>query len=115
DIFDLNKQLSLELYSNPNFITQSFLNQLINPISTIVFLDAKSYKLKTIAQLIDPANPNLTDYEKDVVEYVNLIHSYFHGEFSIKFIGVIYHIIEVYDNSPGDKDAKGTRMMPPLP
>jgi hypothetical protein len=115
EIFDLNKQLSLELYTNPNFITQTFLNQILNPVSTIVFLDIPSYKLKTVVQLFDPNDPNLTEYEKDVVEYVNLVHSYFHGEFSIKFIAVIYHIIEVYDNSPGDKDAKGTRIMPKLP
>jgi len=115
EIFDLNKQLSLELYTNPNFITQTFLNQILNPVSTIVFLDIPSYKLKTVVQLFDSNNPNLTEYEKDVVEYVNLVHSYFHGKFSIKFIAVVYHIIEVYDNSPGSKDAKGTRIMPKLP
>ena len=115
ELFDINKQLSLELYTNPNFITQTFLNQILNPVSVIVFMDIPCYKLKTVVQLFDPANPNLTEYEKDVVEYVNLIHSYFHGKFSKKFIAVVYHIIEVYDNSPSSKDARGTRIMPPLP
>ncbi len=114
DIFDLSKQLSLELYTNPNFITQTFLNQIKNPVSTIVYLDIPTYKVKTIVQLFDPANPDLTDYEKDVVEYSNLIHSYFHGDFPIKFIGVLYHIIEVYDSSPG-KGGKGKRIMPQFP
>jgi hypothetical protein len=57
--FDLDKQVSLELYSNPEFMTQSFLNQVYNPISTIVFLDIPSYKVKTVVRLLDPNNPDL--------------------------------------------------------
>ena len=55
---------------------------------------------------------NLTDYEKDVVEYINLIHSYFHGEFSKDFIAVIYNVIEVYNSSPGRKEGMGKKMVP---
>ena len=62
-----------------------------------------------MAQLLHPTDPELTDYERDVVEYVNLIHSYFHGEFSTMFIAVIYHVIEVYDNSP---QSRGIRLIP---
>ncbi len=112
DIFDMDKQLSLELYTTPEFITQTFLNQILNPVSVIVFLDIPCYKLKTVVQLLHPDNPNLTDYEKDIVKYANLIHSYFHGEFSKNFISVVYHVVEVYDNSPGRKDAMGTRIVP---
>lgn len=112
EIFYLDKQVSLELYSTPEFETQTFLNQMTNPISTIVFLDIPSYKLKTIVRLLHPDDPMLTEYEKNVVRYVNDVHSYFHGEFPIDYITVIYYVVEVYDNSPGRQDAMGQRMAP---
>jgi len=111
-LFDLTKQVSLELYSVPEFNTQSFLNQMVNPISVIVFLDIPTFKLKTIPYLLHPENPELTDYEKDAVTYVNLIHSYFHGEFSKEFITVIYNIIEVYNSSPGNDNGRGKKITP---
>lgn len=111
-LFDLDKQLSLELYSVPKFNTQTFLNQITNPMSTIVFLDIPSFKLKTIVRLLHPDNPNLTEYEKDVVRYANLVHSYFHGHFSKEFITVVYYVVEIYNNSPGKSDAMGRRMVP---
>lgn len=117
-IFAMDKQVSLELYAAPKFMTQSFLNQMYNPISTVVFLDMESYKLKTIVRLLDPYNPELTDYEKDVVDYINIIHSYFHGEFSKEFIAAIYYSTQVYDNSPrGSSPDKGMgrRIVPLLP
>jgi len=113
-IFDFTKQVSLELYSTPEFETQSFLNEMVNPAVSIVFLDIPSFEIKAIAQLLHPDDPELTDYEKDEVEYINLIHSYFHGEFKQKFIGVVYHIIEVYNNTP-EKEGRGIRMVPSLP
>ena len=109
-LFDLNKQGSLELYSTPEFETQTFLNQMTNPISTIVFLDIPSYKLKTIVRLLHPDDPNLTEYEKNVVRYINDIHSYFHGKFPRDYIAVIYYVVEIYDNSPGRMDAMGRRI-----
>lgn len=112
EIFDLNKQVSLELYSTPEFETQTFLNQMTNPISTIVFLDIPSYKLKTIVRLLHPDDPNLTEYERNVVRYVNDVHSYFHGEFPRDYITVVYYVVEVYDNSPGSSDALGRRIAP---
>ena len=118
DNFDLDKQISLELYSQPQYMTQTFLNQMYNPVSTIVYLDIPSYKLKTVARLIDPKNPELTNYERQVVTWINKIHSYFHGPFSVDFIGVIYYVVEVYDNSPRGKNPQtgmGRRIMPLLP
>ncbi len=113
EIFDLTKQTSLELYSTPNFETHTFLNQMANPAVAIVFLDFPSYELKAITQLLHPENPKLTSYERKAVEYINLIHDYFHTESPRKSIGVIYHIIEVFDNSPGK--ARGQRVVPPKP
>jgi len=111
-LFDMTKQVSLELYSVPERNTQSFLNQMSNPVSVIVFLDIPTFKLKTISYLLHPENPDLTDYEKDVVEYVNLIHSYFHGEFSKEFITVIYNVVEVYNSSPGNDNGRGKKISP---
>ncbi len=111
-LFDLNKQVSLELYSTPERGTQTFLNQMTDPTSVLVFMAIPTFKLKTIAYLLHPENPDLTDYEKDVIKYINLVHSYFHGEFSKEFIAVIYNVIEVYNSSPGVKKGRGTRILP---
>ena len=111
-IFDMNKQVSLELYAVPERGTQTFLNQMTDPTSVLVFMDIPTFKLKTIAYLLHPQNPDLTDYEKNVVEYINLIHSYFHGEFSKDFIAVVYNVIEVYNSSPGNKNGRGTLIVP---
>jgi hypothetical protein len=118
EIFDLDKHVSLELYSTPEFVTQTFLNQLHEPVSTIVFLDIPSYKLKTITRLLDPNDPELSEYEKDISQYINLVHSYFHGYFSRDFIAVIYYVVEIYDNSPRGSDPKtgmGRRIVPEMP
>lgn len=109
DVFDITKQVSLELYATPEFETGTFLNQMQNPGCSLVYIDIPSYELKCIAHLLHPNDPKLTDYEKDVITYVNLIHSYFHGEFSKTFIAVIYNVIEVYDNSP---QSRGVRLIP---
>ncbi len=113
EVFDLTKQTSLELYTTPEFETHTFLNQMANPAVAIVFLDYPSYELKAIAQLLHPENPKLTPEEKKVVHYINLIHDYFHTESPRPSIGVIYHIIEVFDNTPGK--ARGKRVVPPRP
>lgn len=111
-LFDLNKQVSLELYAKPERGTQTFLNQMTDPTSVLVFMAIPTFKLKTIAYLLHPTNPELTEYEQDVVEYINRIHSYFHGEFSKDFIAVIYNVIEVYNSSPGNKNGRGTLIVP---
>jgi len=111
EVFDRTKQISLELYSTPEFETHTFLNQMFNPRAAIVFLDIPCFELKVISQLLHPEDPELSQYEKDLVEYANLIHSYFHGKFDKMFITTIYHIIEAYDNSPGKK-ARGIRIVP---
>jgi len=113
EIYDRTKQVSLELYSTPNFETHSFLNQMTDPGVSIVFLDFPSYELRCITQLLHPKDPKLTKYEKNVVEYINRIHDYFHGASPRKSIGVIYHVIEVFDNTPGR--ARGKRVVPSMP
>ncbi len=112
-IYDPTKQVSLELYSTPNFETHSFLNQMTDPGVSIVFLDFPSYELRCITQLLHPKDPKLTKYEKNVVEYINRIHDYFHGQAPRQSIAVIYHVIEVFNNTPGR--ARGKRVVPSVP
>lgn len=112
-LFDKTRQVSLELYATPSFETHTFLNLMENPICSIVFLDIPSFELRCIARMIHPDDPDASPYEKDVVRFTNLVHSYFHGEFEKVFITTIYYLIEEFDNTPGRK--KGIRTVPPLP
>jgi hypothetical protein len=114
EVFDLTKQSSLELYAQPNFETHTFLNQMVDPGVALVFLDLpKSYELRCIAQMLHPDDPGLSSYERQVVEYINLVHDYFHGRAPRTSIGVIYHVVQVFDNSPGM--GRGRRTVPSLP
>jgi hypothetical protein len=115
ELYDPTCQVSLELYADPEFETGTFLNQMVNPACAVVFLDIPSFEFKAIAHLMHPDDPELTETQKLQVKYANLIHSYFHGKFDKQFIAVVYYVIEVYDNSPGKPEAKGKRIVPPLP
>ncbi len=110
EIFSHDKLVSLELYSEPGYNTQTFINQMVNPACVTVFLDIPTFKIKQISRLLHPKNPKLSPYEKQVISYINLIHSFFHGSFDKDFIAVIYYNIEIYDSSPGRDDAKGTKI-----
>jgi hypothetical protein len=110
--FAPDRLISLELYSEPGYNTQTFINQMVDPQCVTVFLDIPTFKIKQVARLLHPDNPNLTKYERQAVHYVNLMHSFFHGEFPRNYIGVIYYSVEIYDSSPGRKDARGTKISP---
>lgn len=110
---DPTKQVSLELYATPDFATHTFLNQMADPGVSIVFLDMVSYELRCLAQMVHPDDPGLSPSERMTVEYVNAIHDYFHGRSPRKSIVTVYHVVEVYDNSPGR--GRGRRAVPPLP
>ncbi len=113
DFFDWTKQTSLELYTKPDFETHTFLNLMENPISTIVFLDMPSYEIRAITRLVHPEDKTASKEERNLLEYVNLVHSYFHGEFKQQFILMVFHVIELFDNSPGKM--RGVRVVPGLP
>jgi hypothetical protein len=85
---------------------------MVNPACVTVFLDVPTFTLKQIARLLHPGNPGLSEYERQMCQYVNLMHSFFHGEFPRDYIGVVYYNVEVYDSSPGRDDAKGTKLTP---
>lgn len=99
--FDLTKLISLELYSTPEFETHTFLNLMSEPVTSLVFLDRKSYEVRGIGQLVHPDDAGAGDYPRSIVEYTNIAHSYFHGDFPRLFPGILVHVVEVFDNTPG--------------
>jgi len=109
-LWDYRKLLSLELYSNPDFETHTFLNQMSNPISTIIFLDIPSYEIRTVVKLFHPKDPDLTEYEKQIVTYTNTIHTYMHSHFKSVVPAALYYVIEEFNNSPG-RGGKGKRVI----
>ena len=70
-----------------------------------------TFKIKSIVRLLDPQDPHLTDYERRVTQYVNLIHSFFHGKFPKDFLTSMYFNVEIYDSSPGQSGGKGKRII----
>ena len=108
DLFDSKKQISMELFTTPHYMTHTFLNMMANPIASFSFLAYPTFELRAIPQLLHHRNPALTEYERQMVAYVNLIHSFIHGQ-EETHIACVYHIIEVYDDTPSD-DAKGMRL-----
>jgi len=114
EYFTRKALVSLELYTTPEFETHTFLNEMVNPAVSVVFLDFPSFEVRAISRLLHPEDPQIEGFERDVVKYANLIHSYFHGDFPKDFITVIYYIVEVFDNTPG-RSGQGRRVMPPLP
>jgi len=111
ELFAADRLGSLELYSEPQHESQTFINQMLNPACALVWLDIPTFKIKSIVRLLDPQDPNLTDYERSVTQYVNLIHSFFHGKFPKDFITSMYFNVEVYDSSPGQSGGKGKRII----
>ncbi len=110
--FDLTKMISLELYSTPDFETHTFLNLMANPVTSLVFLANSSFEVRGVGQLVDPGNDSAGEYARNIVTYTNLAHSYFHGDFPRLFPGILVHVVEVFDNSPGS--GRGVRIAPPL-
>jgi len=113
NFIDWRKQTSLELYATPEFETHTFLNIMENPVATIVFLDIPSYELRTIARIVHPDDPTALVSEKKLLEFVNLAHSYMHGEFPRLYPLLLFYMIEEFDNTPGSK--LGIRVVPPRP
>ncbi len=101
DNFDLTKIVSLELYSTPTFETHTFINLMKDPVTSLVFLDSKSYEVRGIGQLVDAVDASCGEYATQIVTYTNLAHSFFHGEFPRLFPGILVHILETFDNTPG--------------
>ncbi len=110
--FDLTKMVSLELYATPDFETHTFLNLMTDPVTSLVFLDSLSFEVRGIGQLVDAGDETAEEYARSIVTYTNLAHSYFHGDFPRLFPGILVHVLEVFDNTPGT--GRGVRLAPAL-
>lgn len=77
-----------------------------DPSVSIVFLDIPSYEVRAICQLVHPKDETASQYHRDIVEYVNLLHDYFHGKARRKAIVMIFHVNQVFDNSPRSRGMK---------
>lgn len=108
--FEADRLISLELYAEPGYQTQTFINQMVNPQAVIVWMDIPTFKMKAIVRLLDPKDTALSEYEKQTIHYINLMHSFFHGAFPRDYIAAVYYATEIYDSSPGRPDARGTRV-----
>lgn len=113
-LWDRTKLVSLELYSRPDYETHTFLNQMENPMASIVYLDIPSYEVRTIPRLMHPQDPALSDYERSILNYVNAMHTYNHSEFTAVVTACLYNVIEVFNNTPASlkaTDKKGIRIV----
>lgn len=128
DQWDMNKQISLELYATPERLTHSFINWMENPLSTISFMGLRmrfafpppgdpvpgpapvwmpTYELRCAAHMIHPMDPAFDDddYEFKLIKFSNTVHDFYHhspGEpppvRETMSIGVIHYILEEFDN-----------------
>ena len=128
DQWDMNKQISLELYATPERLTHSFINWMENPLSTISFMGLRmrfafpppgdpvpgpapvwmpTYELRCAAHMIHPMDPAFLDedYEFKLIKFSNTVHDFYHhsaGEpppdRDSMSIGVIHYILEEFDN-----------------
>ena len=110
---------SHDLYTTQDFESHTFLNQMVNPVSAICFLDMISYEIRAVVRLLHPEDPSLTEYERDLVTWVNYAHDWFHGTptggpLTAHRIVTLYYVTEMFDNSPiGQTDlAGGHRVIP---
>ena len=106
---DPTKQVSLELFTTPDFYTHTFLNMMANPIVSASFLAFPTFEIRAIPQLLHPQNPHLTKAEKNLIAYTNSIHDFIHSGLGDR-ITCIYHIIELFDDTPNDS-CKGKRVI----
>ena len=107
--FDLTKQVSLELFASPTFATHTFLNMMANPIASISFLAFPTFEIRAVPELLHPDNPKLDAYRKNIIAYVNGIHDFAHGGRDRRMT-CVYHVLEVYNDSPGEPGGQGKRI-----
>jgi len=108
-IFDRTKQISLELFTSPDFYTHTFLNMMVNPIASASFLAFPTFEIRAVPQLLHPQNPGLSRQEKDLIAYTNAIHDFIHSGTGDRIV-CVYHVIELFDDTPNDM-SKGRRIV----
>ncbi len=107
-VFDLRKQVSLELYTTPEYMTHTFLNMMVNPVASASFLAMPTYELRAVPELLHPHDPDLSEHERLVIRYTNGIHDLIHAGQGPR-IACVYHLVGVYDDTPSSR-GRGTRL-----
>lgn len=111
---------SHELYTHKDFETHTFLNVMENPVVSICTLANESYEFRAICRLLHPEDPNLSDDDWQIVRWVNYAHDFFHGSptqnLSVHRIVTLYHVVEMFDNSPWGVTPKagGMKVVPKM-
>ena len=109
-LFDHRRQVSLELFSTAEFTTHTFANMLANPVASCSFLAFPTFELRCVPQLLHPDDPGLSDSERLAIDWTNGVHDLAHGGGDgSQRITVIYHLVELYDDSPS-AGGRGTRL-----
>jgi len=108
ELFDRRCHGSLELFTFWKYYTHTFLNLMANPVASASFLAYPTFEIRAIAQLLHPADPELSPREQQVVRFINAIHDFVHGG-SAPRIACIYHVIEVYEDTPS-RGAQGRKL-----
>jgi len=109
--------------------THTFQNIIENPMSTLAYMslfntdgtqsyfggsenDTPTFEFRGFCWLISYYNPDLTQYERAIADYINGAHSGYHGGSDVITTN-IYLISEEFDNSPGhDPYGRGKRVVP---
>jgi hypothetical protein len=104
DLWCKDKQAGIEIFSTPEFMTHTFYNLMKNPVATLCFQGAidifTSFEVRCIAKIVHPLDPEISDQEKDIALFPNILHGFFHGMEPEPVPGVIYYHIEEYNNAP---------------
>ncbi|MFH1469786.1 MAG: hypothetical protein ABIO70_35705 [Pseudomonadota bacterium] len=111
DLFDRTRQVSLELFAAPGFATHTFANLLANPVVSLSFLAFPAFEIRAVAQLLHPLDPGLTEAERLAIAWIDGVHDLAHGGDGNQRIACIYHVIELYDDTPSG-EGRGRRLAP---
>ena len=142
ELWDKSKFATIEIYSGHPFDeddwdlsfkeTHTFQNVLENPMGTLTYMslyrttgeqtyfngdedETPTFEFRGICWMIDPHNPNITQYEKDAADYINQAFSKYHG-LRDDYIINLFVMTEEFNNSPTDRDdyGLGKRVVPPF-
>jgi hypothetical protein len=111
DLFDRRRQVSLELFAAPGSPTHTFANLLANPAASLSFLAFPAFEIRAVAQLLHPDDPALSALERLAVAWANGVHDLAHGGGGSQRIACVYHVIELYDDTPS-VGGRGRRLAP---
>jgi hypothetical protein len=110
--------------------THTFQNLMENPMSTLSYMslyntdgtqsyfngledETPTFEFRGFSWLIHEYNPNITEYEKKIHDYINQAHCRYHGG-SCVISTNIFVISEEFNNTPGfDPYGRGKRVVPP--